>query len=121
NTHPVFRTPHISIIVTSLIMLVLTLSGTFVYAVTISAIARLLAYGTTCAAMLVFRRREQKNPALFKAPFGVLMSIASLILAGWLLSNSSLGEAVSASLAIIIGLIIYYSYRIIKRRRVNDE
>ena len=68
RTHARFHTPHVAIYFTGLIVLVLTLTGTFVYAATISVIARLLAYASTCAALPVLRRRKGSPAAEFTAP-----------------------------------------------------
>ena len=107
RTHRRFRTPDAAILLTAAVMLVLTLSGTFVYAVTISVIARLLSYGATCAALPVFRRRQDAPPAQFLAPAGVTVSIVALALVGWLLSNSTGREARDATTAVALGLVIY--------------
>ena len=56
--HPRFRTPHVAIVVTAALMLALTLSSTLIYALTVSTIARLLAYGATCAALPTLRRKK---------------------------------------------------------------
>jgi amino acid transporter len=55
-THPRFHTPIAAILVTALFMLVLTLFTTFISALTISAVVRLIVYATTCAALPVLRR-----------------------------------------------------------------
>ncbi|MCI0339345.1 MAG: hypothetical protein L0226_17365, partial [Acidobacteria bacterium] len=98
-------------------MLTLTLSGTFIYAVTISTIARLLAYAATCVALIVLRQRSSQPP-LFKAPAGVVVSTAALALILWLLSNSTWHEARDAGIAAVAGLIIYGVYRL--RRRETE-
>jgi amino acid transporter len=110
--HRRFHTPHISISITAAVMLALTLSGTFVYAATISAIARLLTYAATCAALPVLRRKETELPALFRAPAGVALSIFALLLAAWLLSNSTGKQARDSAIAAAIGLLIYFAYRL---------
>ena len=56
--HPRFRTPVVSILLTGAIMLVLTLSGTFIYLLTLSTLSRLLTYFVTCSAVPVLRRRR---------------------------------------------------------------
>ena len=111
RTHRRFRTPDAAILLTAAVMLVLTLSGTFVYAVTISVIARLLSYGATCAALPVFRRRPDAPRAQFLAPAGVTVSIVALALVGWLLSNSTGREARDATIAVALGFAIYAASR----------
>lgn len=106
-THKRFHTPHIAIIITSAVMLALALSGTFIYALTISTIARLLAYAATCAALPLFRRRSDAPQAMFKIPFGTLIAFISLALAGWLLSNCTIEQARDSLIAVIAGLLIY--------------
>src|SRR5256885_3621984 len=66
RVHRRFLTPHISIIATAAIMMVLTLKSSFVAALTISAIARLVTYGATCAALPVLRRKPDAPTALFR-------------------------------------------------------
>ena len=109
--HPRFRTPHVALLVTALVTLVLTLTGTFVYAVTVSVIARLLSYAATCAALPALRRKPGAPAAAFKAPAGVTAAIASLLLAAWLLSNSTRAQARDAGIAALLGLVIYAARR----------
>jgi len=117
SVHQRFRTPHVSILITAAVMLALTLSGTFVYAATISAIARLLTYAASCAALPVLRRRERELPALFRAPAGVALAVIALLLCAWLLANSTTRQARDASIAAAIGLLIYFIYRLRRGRR----
>jgi amino acid transporter len=107
KTHRRFRTPHFAIMLTSAVVLGLTLSGTFIYALTVSTIARLLAYSTTCTALLVLRRKAGAAPAWFNAPAGALVAIASLLLIVWLLSNSTWREARDVGIAAALGLLVY--------------
>lgn len=120
STHKRYRTPHVAILATSGVMLALTLSGTFIYAATISAIARLLAYMATCAALPVLRGKSDAPEAMFKAPAGVAVSIASLILAGWLLSNSNWQQARDSAIAAATGLVIYFAYRLASNKRPQN-
>jgi amino acid transporter len=114
-THPRFRTPHVSIILTASVILVLTLSGTFIYAATVSAIARLLAYGATCAALPALRRKKSAPEALFKPRGGTVAAVASLALTAWLLSNSTAREARDAAIAAVFGMLIYAACRFWRR------
>jgi amino acid transporter len=111
RVHARRHTPHVAIQLSAVIVLVLTLTGTFVYAATISVIARLLAYAATCAALPVLRRRAQPAAASFVAPFGVAVSMVSLGLVAWLLSNVTVAEARDAVVAAGAGLVIYLAAR----------
>jgi len=93
-------------------MLVLTLKSSFVAALTISAIARLVTYGVSCAALPVLRRRSGVPAAAFMLPGGTIVAISALILAAWLLLHSTLHEAVVAAVVAVIGLLIYLGYRL---------
>lgn len=123
STHKRFRTPHAAILLTCAVMLALTLWSTFTQAVTLSAIVRLLAYGATCAALPALRRKSEAPQALFKAPAGLLVSVAALLLSAWLLSNSKLSEARDTAIAATLGLLIYGAYRAIgsRRREIGEE
>jgi APA family basic amino acid/polyamine antiporter len=110
KVHRRFFTPHVAIVCTATMMLVLTLKQSFVQALTISAIARLLTYAATCAALPVLRRNNAP-PALFRLRGGVVISVLALMLAAWLLANSTLKEAITAAIAGAVGLVIYIAYR----------
>jgi APA family basic amino acid/polyamine antiporter len=114
-THKRFHTPVLAILITAAVVLALTLWSTFSKQVNLSVIARLLSYGVTCAALLVFRRKEGARPAMFKAPGGVAAAIAALLLAVWLLSNISLLDARDSAIAAGAGLVIYAAYRLSRR------
>ncbi len=115
RVHARFATPHVAILCTAAIMFVLTLKQSFVQALTISAIARLLTYAATCAALPVLRRTDA-SPALFRLRGGPLISILALLLSGWLLLNSTLKEAITATIVGVVGLLIYFAYRVSQKR-----
>jgi amino acid transporter len=112
RVHRRFFTPHISIVVTTALMLALTLKSSFVAALTISTIARLVAYAVTCAALPVLRRKSDAPRAHFKLHGGPVIAVAALILAVWLLLNSTLYEAIVAAIAAAVGFAIFLVYRL---------
>src|SRR5438067_6594649 len=123
RVHQRFFTPYISIVITAAVMLVLTLKSSFVAALTIRAIARLVTYAVTCAALPVLRRKPEAPKALFRLPGGSLIAIAALLLSGWLLANSTLREGIQAAIAAAVGIAIYSAYRIVRyntRQSEND-
>lgn len=116
RVHRRFATPHIAIMITAGLMLLLTLKTSFVAALTISAIARLVTYAVTCAALPVLRRNNEAPKALFRVRGGPIIAVAALILSAWLLLNSTLYEALQAAIAAAVGLLIYFAYRVYSRR-----
>src|SRR5205823_3432166 len=92
---------------TSFVMLAMTLTGNFLGAVTISTVARLLVYASTCAALPVLRTKTAVSPALFVVPGGSGIALAALAVCAWLLSRSPIGELTPLLAAVAAGLIFY--------------
>jgi amino acid transporter len=107
-THRRFRTPHIAILISAAVMLVLTLQGTFMSALTISTVIRLLAYIATCISLPVLRFRNDAPLPRFNAPGGVAVAIAATALSVWLLINSPSNDALAAGVAAALGLLIFF-------------
>jgi len=115
SIHSRFFTPYVAILITSGVMLFLTLKSSFVAALTISAIARLITYGASCLALPVFRYRTNAPERQFKLPGGTIIAALSLVLIAWLLRSSTWEEAKTAAVAAAVGLVIYLAYRIYSR------
>lgn len=110
SIHRRFFTPYVAILITAGFMLVLTLKSSFLAALTISVIARLITYGATCLALPVLRARRAVPAALFRLPGGSAIAILCLILIVWLLLHVTLPEAKAAAIAAAVGLLIYFAY-----------
>ena len=109
RTHRRFRTPHAAIMVTAAAALLLTLSRTFIYVLTLSIITRVMIYAATCAALPVLRRRSNR-PAAFKAPAGLSISVVCIALCGWLLFSSGWQAARDVAIAAAFGFILYRAW-----------
>ena len=116
KTHPKFKTPHVAIIVTAIVMLILAIQSSFLTAVAIATIARLLFYATTCLALPIFRNRTDAPKAQFRAPFGIVAAILSIGLIVWLLTNVDYAkEGLAVIVAAAIGLIMFAGFRLFRR------
>jgi amino acid transporter len=90
-----FRTPHVSILISAGAVLLLALSGTFMYAVRVTVITRVIVYAGTCVALPILRRRgkmitatsAREAPAMFQLPAGIAISVVCVILCLALLAN----------------------------------
>lgn len=101
RVHATFRTPHVSIVVFSLAVLLMGLYGTFAYTATLSAIGRLVVFATTCAA-LVKLRRAGGPPAGWTLRAGPLFAALGIAFTAWMLVTRSFAQA--WPLAVIIAL-----------------
>jgi APA family basic amino acid/polyamine antiporter len=93
TTHPRFRTPSVAILITAVLQLLLAVTGTFLYALTLSTIIRLSYFALTSAALPVLRRRSDVPPAQFTVVGGRIIAGLAVLLCIWLLSNSAGREA----------------------------
>jgi APA family basic amino acid/polyamine antiporter len=105
-THKRFHTPHVAILVSAAVMLALTLLSTFISALTISTIIRLMVYMVTCAALPALRRMADVPRAMFVVRGGPAIAVLACVLSAWLLSNSTAYELRLVAVAAALGLVI---------------
>jgi amino acid transporter len=108
HIHTRFRTPDAAIIFTCLSTLALALTGSFVKLAAISAVARLLVYGGTCASVLALRR-ESRAP--FTIPLGPAVPVVALLVCAAILAGARMEELRSGGLALVAGAILYVMAR----------
>jgi len=125
RVHRRFRTPHVSILVSATAVMLLALSGTFIYAVKVTVITRVIVYASTCVALPMLRRRSKMATSVrtagetsrsFVLPGGMLISMVCVVLCLCLLANSGWREARDVVVAIVIGLAIYAATQLGRRR-----
>jgi len=136
RVHARFRTPHVSIVVSAIAVLLFALPGTFIYALKFSAIARVIVYASTCMALPILRRRARsaallkaENPSptsgngshVFEVPGGIFIAILCVLLCLWLLANSGWVEIRDVSIATAIGIVIYAVTRLGLKRHSNRK
>lgn len=110
KTHAKFKTPFLAVILNAVIILLLTIESSFLSAVAIATITRLLIYATTCISLPIFRARANAPKAGFLNPFGVAAAILSLGLILWLLTNVDfVKEGLPIILLAALGLMIYFA------------
>ncbi|MBJ6110242.1 amino acid permease [Hymenobacter sp. BT523] len=108
--HPRFRTPYVALLVSAVLKLALAISGTFIYALTLSTIIRLSYFALTCAALPVLRRRHPAVPAPFRVRGGTGVAAVCVGLCAWLLANSEAQAARDVAVAAAAGLGLYFLF-----------
>jgi amino acid transporter len=109
--HLRYRTPHVAVLVSGVLVLTLTLTGQFTYLVTVSATARLLAFAVTCAALPALRRKAGIPAARFVLPGGLAIPAAALALIAWLLLSSTSSVTRDVVALTIAGALLYAAMR----------
>ena len=102
--HGAFRTPHVAIITYAALSWLLTITGTFKYLLAIFVIARMLAYGSTAAALIVLRRRE--GPAPVPVRGGGVVSVLALLACAAIVLTTSWAAVRDVAIALAVGLAI---------------
>jgi amino acid transporter len=106
--------------VNALIIFVLTVESSFLSALGIATITRLLVYATTCVSLPIFRARDRdaaEPQAKFTAPFGNVAAAISLVLIIWLLTSVDFtGDGLRILIIAGVGLVIYFAGRAFRKR-----
>jgi amino acid transporter len=117
--HTDYHTPHWSILLTSLAILALALSGSFIYLAKLSLIARVAVFAITCFSLPLMRRRPELPEARFRLPAGSLFGYGSAALCVLFLAASSMRELLDVAIAVAIGLAIFGLMRWARAQRVT--
>lgn len=91
RVHPRYRTPHIAIVLNALVALTMSLYSSFAQAATFAAIARLMVFASTCAALIALRKGSGRPPA-FRVPGGIAVAIGGLVFSIYLLATRNSTE-----------------------------
>jgi basic amino acid/polyamine antiporter, APA family len=103
RVHPRFRTPHIAIIIFVVLLWGFSVAGSFEWNLFISAMSRLIYYGSVCVALPVLRHKTNVAAERFHLPLGNL--IAVLAVAASLLLFPKLDKAGAMVLAVVAVLV----------------
>ena len=114
SVHPRFRTPVVAVLTTAAVMLTLTLSGKFMWLLTISTVSRLVTYIASAGALPILRRKSAAEMGSFRLPAGTAISAAAVLLGLWLLSNATGKEARDTAIAAGVGLAIFGLHRALR-------
>ncbi|MGH6628857.1 MAG: APC family permease, partial [Burkholderiales bacterium] len=113
--HPRFRTPYISILLYTVLVLVLSLSGSFIWNVFLSVAARLVTYAATCVA-LIRRRRLQPAADAWRAPAGNLLALLGIAFCALLISRLTAAHAGIVAIVAVVATANWLAVRSADRR-----
>lgn len=115
--HPKYKTPIWSLLFFAAITIIVSITNSFLYAATISAIIRLMVYGIVCIALIRLRQKDNFKANFFKLPFGNVIAIVGIGITGWLLASAKMNELRDVSIAIAVGFVIYFSVQFFGKKK----
>jgi len=113
--HRKFQTPTWSLFLFAGAAFLVSVSGTFVYAVSISVISKVIILGIVCAALIKLRKMDKVKSALFKLKYGNLLAVFGILICAGLLMSSKVNEFRDTVITLTIGVVIYVAYRFFKK------
>ena len=110
HVHPRFRTPAYAIVFTSIVAVVLALTGSFVKLAVVSALARLVTYTGVAAATLRLRSprfADRVAPATFVAPLGPLVPLLAMIVSAAIAAGATREQMLGGFAALAAGAALF--------------
>lgn len=105
--HRRYRTPHVAVAFSGILVFGLTVSSQFVYLLTVSTISRLLVFAATCVSLPRLRQMRAAPAARFVLPGGLMIPCGALLLIAWLLASSSWTETRDVTIWTAVGALVY--------------
>lgn len=105
--HPRFHTPHIALVFTCGIMLIMTLTNTLLFLLTVNAIGTLMIYMISCAALIKLRRKNKIATAAFILPAGKAMAVLSILFCALILIGSTVQQFLYIIGVLVAGTAVY--------------
>ncbi len=107
--HPVYRTPHVAIVVQTSLVGLLAIFNSFEQLAVLSNLAALLLYAGCAGATLILRRRgiRQEGAVPFSVPGGPAIPVITVVLISWLLTSITSAEWSVFGATLAVATIIY--------------
>ena len=117
RVHPKFRTPHVAILASAVLVWLATVASSFLSAITLATSTRMVVYIAGCLALITLRRRADAPAAGFVAPLGPAVAVLSSVLCFALLANASSRELIQLAIAAIVGALLLVGVRALSKRQ----
>jgi amino acid transporter len=117
RVHPKFRTPHVAILASAVLVWLATVASSFLSAITLATSTRMVVYIAGCLALITLRRRADAPAAGFVAPLGPAVAVLSSVLCFALLANASSRELIQLAIAAIVGALLLVGVRARSQRQ----
>jgi amino acid transporter len=116
KVHPRYNTPAIAIVCFSALVWLLAETGTFLWALALSAGSMMVMYAGTCAALIRLRMLRPGADAL-RIPFGSVTAVIGILIACALLTQLAPGQWLLMLVMFAVGVVHWYWVKVTDTRR----
>src|SRR5499427_9511432 len=110
KVHPRFRTPHVTTILTGVVVAVCAMFTSIDEMVDLTNIGTLFAFILVCVGILILRKREPDRPRAFKTPWSPVTPVLGILSCLYLMLGLPWITWVRFGLWLVVGMIVYFSY-----------
>lgn len=103
-----FGTPYMAIAFSTIVAILIAVSGSFTQLAAISVVSRFTQYLPTCLAVIVLRKKYPKEKSSLRLPFGPVIPIISVVVSIWLLVQSDPQKILIGLGGLAIGVPVYF-------------
>lgn len=118
NKRNKYDVPYVSILVTGILAMILSTTGSFAELAAISVVSRFSQYIPTCLAVLVLRKKHPEMKATFRVPLGSFFPILAVVASVWLIANAEVYKLVIGLGAMIL---VAPLYLVMNRKKKQDD
>jgi basic amino acid/polyamine antiporter, APA family len=118
--HERFRTPHVAIVIQTLVVILLATTGTFESLAVIANGSILLVYAACCVAVVQLRRLGiQQTGTPFRVPFAAAIPVVAFLIIAWILAGLSANEWRWLFVIVGVGAVIFAASMSTRRARAG--
>jgi amino acid transporter len=117
KVHHRFQTPHMSLLFTCAIMLILTLTNSLLFLLTVNALGTLCIYVMACAALLKLRKKKDIPAAAYILPGGNIIASISILICILIMSGST-GQQVLYIAGVLTAGATVYGVFVFSRKKI---
>ena len=110
RVHPKFRTPHVTTILTGVVVGVCAMFTSIDEMVDLTNIGTLFAFMLVCVGILVLRKRDPDRPRAFRTPWVPVVPVLGVLSCGYLMAGLPAITWIRFGLWLALGLVIYFAY-----------
>jgi len=115
--HSRYSTPTRSLLLFATLAFLVSVSGTFIYAITISVISKVMIFLIVSAALLRLRFKMKDQKDYFKLKYGKFLAWIGIILSIILLSTSKIEEFRDVAITLLFGVFVWMLNELWNRRK----